>query len=71
LDSVYNYATWITKDVILSKPYESPEEYLAKIDKITLKDVSRLAKEIFKPEQLNLAVVSPFKKKWEECFFKI
>jgi len=62
LDSVYNYATWITKDIILNKPYESPEEYLIKINKITLKDASRLAKEIFKPEQLNLAVVSSFKK---------
>jgi len=58
LDSVYNYATWITKDAIINQPYESPEEYLSKIDKITLQDVSRLAKEIFQPTQLNLAVVS-------------
>jgi len=70
LDSVYNYATWITKDVIIDKPYESPEEYLAKIDKITLKDVSRLAKEIFKPEQLNLAVVSSFNKEMGKVFLQ-
>ncbi len=70
LDSVYNYADRITEDIIHNRPYESPKEYLAKIDKVTMKDVSRLAKEIFRPDQLNLAMVSPFKQDKAKVFLK-
>lgn len=70
LDSVYNYANWIAKDVIINQPYEKPQEYLAKINKITMKDVVHLAKEIFKPDQLNLAMISPFKQTQAKMFLK-
>jgi len=70
LDSVYNYANWIAKDIILNQPYETPQEYLAKINRITMKDVVRLAKEIFAPDQLNLAMISPFKQTKAEAFLK-
>jgi len=44
----------------------TPQEEFAKIDKIKTDDVSRLAKEIFRPEALNLALIGPFKKRFKE-----
>lgn len=70
LDSVYNYANWISKDILLNQPYETPEEFLNKIKQITIKDVSQLAKNIFKPDQLNLAMISPFKQTASKIFLK-
>lgn len=70
LDSVYNYTSWITTDIFLGRKYESPEQFLAKIEKITKKDIVQIAKEIFVPSLLNLAMVGPFKKENAETFLK-
>ncbi len=40
----------------------SLEEFFHLIDKVTANDVKEIAKEIFKPENMNLAVVGPHKK---------
>lgn len=45
------------------------KEIYKKIDKVTTKDISRVAKNIFKPEKLNLVLIGPFKEK--EKFEKI
>ena len=37
------------------------EEFFAKIDKVTVNDILRVAKDVFKPEKLNLAVIGPQK----------
>ena len=42
-----------------------PEEIYNKIDRVTANDIKRAAKDIFRPEKLNLAVVGPFKEKEE------
>ncbi len=39
------------------------EEKLAKIEAVTAEDVQRVAKDIFRPEKLNLALIGPFKNK--------
>jgi len=39
------------------------EEKLAKIEAVTADDIQRVAKDIFKPEKLNLALIGPFKDK--------
>jgi len=39
------------------------EEKLAKIEAVTAEDVQRVARDIFKPEKLNLALIGPFKDK--------
>lgn len=39
------------------------EEKFAKIDAVTVDDIQRVAKDIFKPEKLNLALIGPFKDK--------
>jgi len=39
----------------------SPEEFIKKINKVTAKDIKRVANEIFKNNNLNLAVIGPYK----------
>jgi len=39
------------------------EEKFAKIEVVTASDIQRVAKDIFKPEKLNLALIGPFKDK--------
>lgn len=46
---------------ILEGKVRTPEEIVAKIDEVTLENLERVAKNIFRPEKLNLAVIGPFK----------
>lgn len=46
---------------LLDKKVYSPSEMLLKIDKVTTSDIQRVAKDIFKTNKLNLAVIGPFK----------
>jgi predicted Zn-dependent peptidase len=41
----------------------TPEQIFAKIEAVTAEDIQRVAKDIFKPEKLNLALIGPFKDK--------
>lgn len=41
----------------------TPREIYAKIDKVRAEDVLKLAKDIFQPQKLNLALIGPFKDK--------
>lgn len=48
---------------LLDKKVYTPKAIIAEINKVTAADVSRVAKDIFKPGKLNLAVIGPFKEK--------
>jgi len=48
---------------LLKKEILTPEEIYKKIDKITENDILKVAKDIFRPEKLNLALIGPFKEK--------
>ena len=52
-----NYAD----SVLFHNKVLTPDEELAKIKKVTLEDVNGVAKEIFDPKTLNLALIGPFK----------
>ncbi|MBI2451326.1 MAG: insulinase family protein [Parcubacteria group bacterium] len=41
----------------------SPKEFAEKIDAVSASDIQKIAKDIFRPEKLNLALIGPFKKK--------
>ncbi len=41
----------------------TPEEIFKKIDKISQSDILKVAKDIFQPQKLNLAIIGPFKDK--------
>ena len=49
-----------TGEILEGKIY-TPEEIMRKIDKVTLNDIERVAKDIFRKEKLNLAIIGPFK----------
>ncbi len=55
--------------VILEKKIRDTEEKIKLIDKVTAEDIQRVAKDIFKSEKLNLAVIGPYKD--EEKFKKL
>ena len=48
---------------LLENRIMTPEEKYGKINKVTPKDIQKVAKDIFLPEKLNLALVGPFKDK--------
>jgi predicted Zn-dependent peptidase len=68
-ESSDNVASWYGQKAVLKENLVTPEEYFAKIDKIKAEDIRRVAKDIFKNEKLNLAIIGPFQR--EEDFEKI
>jgi len=54
---------------ILKKEIDDPQQSLAKIDKVEATDVQKVAKDIFTPERLNLAIIGPYND--EERFLKL
>jgi len=53
-------AGFFAQGEILEKKIETPEEIIAKIDKITIEDVEAVAQKYFKENQLNLAIIGNF-----------
>jgi len=58
-------ASFYTGQELLTGKILTPKEKFARIDKVTVSDVQKVAREIFKPEKLNLALIGPHKNKLE------
>jgi len=54
-------ANWYTHQAVMAENILNPEEYFAKLEKVSANDIRRVAKDIFKNEKLNLAIIGPFK----------
>ncbi|MFA6520933.1 MAG: pitrilysin family protein [Candidatus Gracilibacteria bacterium] len=65
LEDSEEYAHLIGKHELLYKESKSPEEIIAKIDAVTEEDLSRVSEELFRDENLRLAVIGPYDKKEE------
>jgi predicted Zn-dependent peptidase len=65
LESSDSQAFFYGLQEILEKKIMTPRQIQEKINKVTSKDILKTAKEIFKPEKLNLALIGPFNKKEE------
>jgi len=63
LESSDAQASFYAGQELLEKKILIPEEIFAKIDKVTTSDIQKVAKDIFRPEKLNLALIGPFKDK--------
>ena len=48
---------------ILERKIMTPQELFREIDKVSQNDILKVAKDIFQPEKLNLALIGPFKDK--------
>jgi len=59
LESSDAKASFFAFQEILEKKISTPKEIFAKIDKVSRNDILKLAREIFKPEKLNLALIGP------------
>jgi len=63
LESSDQQAIFYSMQDILEKKILKPEEIFSRIDKVSREDILKLAKDIFRPEKLNLAIIGPFKDK--------
>lgn len=60
MEDSYNVASYYGKKNLLEHTSVNPEEQVKLIEKVTAEEVSSLAKELFRPETMNIAVVGPF-----------
>ena len=60
-------AYFLTEQEILTNKLETAEEKFKKLDKVTVSDIHRVAKDIFANEKLNLSLIGPFR---DEKIFK-
>lgn len=65
LETSDEWASFVGGQEVITKKILSPEEVLKKINKLTKKDILEVAREIFKGEKMNLALIGPFKEKKE------
>lgn len=63
LESSDSQASFHAGQELLFGEILSPEKIFKKIDAVTTEDVQKIAKDIFRPEKLNLALIGPFKDK--------
>lgn len=61
LEDSRSIASFLGTDYLLKKTLRTPEEIIKSIDSVKLSEIQILAKELFKLEKLNIAVVGPFK----------
>lgn len=71
LESSSSVASFFADQEILAGKILTPEEKISRIDAVKTDDIRRVAKDIFKNEKLNLAVIGPIDKKHEERLNKI
>jgi predicted Zn-dependent peptidase len=60
MEDSMNIASFYGTREILQNAIISPEEIIKKIEAIEVSEIADLAKEIFKPEKLNFAMIGPF-----------
>jgi len=61
LEDSFNYVYWLSRQLVDFKKARTIEQIHADIDKITVEEIQVLAKQIFKQDKLNLAVIGPYK----------
>jgi predicted Zn-dependent peptidase len=61
LESSDELASFYAGQEVLTSEILTAEEVRKRVEAVTALDIKRVAKEIFKPEKLNLAIIGPFK----------
>jgi len=61
MEDTHSIAGWYGRQEALRLPILTADQVTARIDAVTADDVQRVARDIFRNEWLNLAVVGPFK----------
>jgi predicted Zn-dependent peptidase len=60
LEDSFTLAAWYARQELLEPEVLEPEDSIAQIDRVQVADIQRLAQDLFRIEQLNLAIVGPF-----------
>ena len=63
LETSDELASWIGTQELLKKEILTPQQLFSKIKAVSQADLQRVARDIFRPEKLNLALIGPFKEK--------
>jgi len=63
LESSDAKANFYAGQEIMEKEILSPDEIFKRIDKVSANDILKVAKDVFQPKNLNLAMIGPFKNK--------
>ncbi|MDP3794888.1 MAG: pitrilysin family protein [bacterium] len=63
LEESNEVAFWYGQQEILKEEIIRPEDVFKKVDAVTAQDLQRVAREVFKPDGLNLALIGPFSDK--------
>jgi predicted Zn-dependent peptidase len=71
LDATDAQASFYANQEVMGQPLLTPEEKVKMIDKVTLRDIKEVAKDIFKDEKLNLAVIGPVEETQKAEFEKL
>lgn len=69
LEDSRSVAALFATDEVLENTVRTPEEIIKKIDEVTIEEVQKVARDIFRHEWLNLAIIGPYKE--EERFRKL
>ena len=59
LESSDEVAAFLAGQELMKRKIETPEQILARIDKVSADDIMRVAREIFVESKLNLAIIGP------------
>jgi len=71
LDATDALASFCTTQEVMGQKILTPEQKLALIDKVSISDINKVAEQIFRPENLNLAVIGPIEKNQKEEIKKV
>ncbi len=63
LDATDAQTSFYANQEVMGEKLLTPEEKLKMIDKVSINDIKKVAKDIFKDSRLNLAVIGPFEEK--------
>lgn len=63
IESVHSVASRFAQQLLLENKIITIKEYLEKINKVSLKDLQKIANELLTTKHLNLALIGPFKDK--------
>lgn len=71
LESSSDWASFYGEQEVVQNKVFTPQEILQRIDKVTLEDVTRVARDIISNDRINVALVGPVGKRLEKGFLKL
>jgi len=61
LEEQENLADWLARRCLMEDRVITVDEHLEEIEKVTAKDIRRVAKEVIRQSKMNLTMIGPFR----------